>query len=239
MTHPLPEVMFFDLDDTIVSFTAGKPNFWHAAYTEHASTEQLAQVTVDRFVAAVSDVAGPYWSDPVRAARGRLDLVRSRREVASAAFERLGLAASAHVELIADAFTDLKEAAVAPFEGAIEALEQLRAQGHRLALLTNGGSEFQRRKLQRCDLARFFDAILVEGERGVGKPDPSVFESALQLMRVGPQEACMVGDNLSADIAGAQHCGIYAIWNDADGKGLPPNPPCQPDRIIRRIAELP
>lgn len=234
----LPDVLLLDLDDTIVSFSAGKPNFWSHAYARHASEEQRAHMSAEAFVAAVNGVAGWYWADDARAHRGRLDLVRARREVAAAAFERLGLAASACSDAIADDFTHAKEEAVAPFDGAIEVLERLQALGQRMGLLTNGGSEFQRRKLARYDLERFFEVILVEGERGVGKPDPSVFEDALSSMGVSADRAWMVGDNLTADIAAAQQCGIHGVWHDAGRTGLPDNAPCQPDRIIEHIAEL-
>ena len=48
----------------------------------------------------------------------------------------------------------------------------------------------------------------------------------------------MVGDNLFADVGGAQAVGIYGIWIDWRGNGLPDNAPAIPDRIIRSILQL-
>jgi FMN phosphatase YigB (HAD superfamily) len=48
----------------------------------------------------------------------------------------------------------------------------------------------------------------------------------------------MVGDNLDWDVAGAQAVGIYGIWLDKDGLGLPPDATAKPDRIIRSLPEL-
>jgi FMN phosphatase YigB (HAD superfamily) len=48
----------------------------------------------------------------------------------------------------------------------------------------------------------------------------------------------MVGDNLYADVGGAQAVGIYGIWIDWRGNGLPDNTPAIPDRIIRSILQL-
>lgn len=48
----------------------------------------------------------------------------------------------------------------------------------------------------------------------------------------------MVGDDLNADIAGAQRVGIRGIWIDAFGKGLPAGAASVPERIIRSVAEL-
>jgi FMN phosphatase YigB (HAD superfamily) len=48
----------------------------------------------------------------------------------------------------------------------------------------------------------------------------------------------MVGDNLEGEIVAPQRFGIYAIWHDGYGVGLPRNCPILPDRIIRRLSEL-
>jgi putative hydrolase of the HAD superfamily len=48
----------------------------------------------------------------------------------------------------------------------------------------------------------------------------------------------MVGDNLEWEVVVPQRLGIYAIWMDVHGEGLPPGSPIKPDRIIRSLAEL-
>jgi putative hydrolase of the HAD superfamily len=134
--------------------------------------------------------------------------------------------------------TDRKEAHVHPFDGAVETLQVLRERGHRMALLTNGSALFQRRKLQRFSLEPFFELILIEGELGYGKPDPRVFRAALDFFATPPGSVWMIGDNLEADIAGAQQLGIDGVWHDPDGRGLPERPPAVPRRVIRQVSEL-
>jgi putative hydrolase of the HAD superfamily len=56
----------------------------------------------------------------------------------------------------------------------------------------------------------------------------------MEVLGVGPDETWMVGDNLVTP----QRLGIYAIWHDGYGVGLPCNSPVRPDRIIRRLSEL-
>ena len=53
-----------------------------------------------------------------------------------------------------------------------------------------------------------------------------------------PSDAMMVGDNLAADIGGAQALGIYGVWVDWSGQGLPPDSAVIPDRTVRTISEL-
>jgi putative hydrolase of the HAD superfamily len=48
----------------------------------------------------------------------------------------------------------------------------------------------------------------------------------------------MVGDNLEWEIVAPQRLGIYAIWHDGYGVGLPSDCPIRPDRIICRLSEL-
>ena len=73
----------------------------------------------------------------------------------------------------------------------------------------------------------------------MGKPDERVFRHALELLEVvDPSKTWMVGDRLEHDIKPAQKLGIYAIWVDWRGEGLPESSTVQPDRIIRRLSEL-
>ena len=139
---------------------------------------------------------------------------------------------------MATRYTALRDQAVTPFPGALQALARLRSTGVKLALLTNGSAEKQREKIARFDLQRFFDHVQVEGELGVGKPDPRAFESVLAALGVAPADAWMVGDNLLSDIEGAQRVGVHAIWIDAHGNGLPTDEGVMPDRVISSLSEL-
>jgi HAD superfamily hydrolase (TIGR01549 family) len=227
-------LLCFDLDDTIVRFSAGQPDFWVSALAESLDVGHDAGL-LRRAIDPVSDA---FWSDPARAFHGRLHMHAARREIALAALTPLGVAHSCCLR-IADHVTDKKEDHVRPFDGAIETLGELRAQGNRLALITNGSSAFQRRKIERFGLADLFELILVEGELGFGKPDPRVFVRALRHFGVPAQAAWMIGDNLDADIHAAQMQGFHAVWHDAYGTGLPVGARCVPNQVIRSVTEVP
>ena len=230
----MPQVLLFDLDDTLLRFSTGQPNFWQLALELHLA-HQVEQHP--RLCAHIERVNQEYWCEPERAFRGRQDLHAARRWIARAALAAEGLSHE-QCERIADEVTDRKEACVRPFDGAVEALQVLRERGHRLALLTNGSALFQRRKLQRFALEPLFELILIEGELGYGKPDARVFQAALDFFAAAPRDAWMIGDNLAADIAGAQQLGIHGVWHDPDGRGLPEQPPAVPGHVIRRVADL-
>ena len=107
-----------------------------------------------------------------------------------------------------------------------------------MALITNGAAEPQRAKVVRFALEQRFDHIQIEGEHGFGKPEERAYKHAMEVLGVGPQETWMVGDNLEWEIVAPQRLGIYAIWQDAYGVGLPADSPIRPDRIIRRLSEV-
>ena len=178
------------------------------------------------------------WSDPERARHARLDLWEGRRQVVRRAFARLDIPAAPIADVMADRFTTARESAVKPFPGAIDTLRQLRKTSVRLGLLANGQAESQRGKIRRFGLEPYFDHVQIEEEFGVGKPDEKAFRHALGALGVGPNDAWMVGDNLDHDIRGAQQAGIYAVWLDASGSGLPAGSVTRPDRIIRALSDL-
>ena len=83
-----------------------------------------------------------------------------------------------------------------------------------------------------------FDHIQIEGEHGFGKPEERAYNHAMEVLGVGPHETWMVGDNLEWEVISPQRLGIYAIWHDGYGVGLPPDSPIRPDRNIHRLSEL-
>lgn len=229
----LPEVLLFDLDDTILHFTAGQPNCWQLALERH-----LPQHDHHALLLAAIDVEGTeFWAPAGRAFWGRQNMHAARRLIACAALTGHGVS----LELchrIADEMTERKEELVRPFDGAIDVLTALGQRGHRLGLLTNGSGAFQRKKLTRFALEPLFDIILIEGELGYGKPDQRVFGAALAHFDVNGDSCCMIGDNLEADIAGARAAGITTVWHDVYGAGLPEKLVAIPDRVIRHLSEL-
>jgi putative hydrolase of the HAD superfamily len=246
----LPRVLLIDLDDTVVRYGAGGEGLWAEVA---ARFTRVLPVPPARLLAAIDAVREPFWADPARSRVARQDMFAARRAIVAQAFDRLGLSPEGElVREVADAYSSEREARVAPFPGALEALAELRRRGHRLGLLTNGGAKLQRAKIERWDLARFFDAVRVEGEVGVGKPEPAAFAGALAALGAAGQPAAMVGDDLEADVAGGRAAGLATIWVDHAGRGAPararPNTPAparpgtpapaRPDRVVRALAEL-
>lgn len=230
----LPRAVLFDLDDTLVLFEGvGRPA-WREVCARRAPALGLPP---EALFEAIQQVARAYWSDAERHRVGRLALLETRAALVTEALIRLGRPDAAGARALADEYSALQESRVALFPDALPVLEALRSAGVGLALVTNGNSALQRRKIDRFGLGRYFTACLVEGELGFGKPDRRVFEAALGALGVGPAEAWCVGDNLTWDVGGAQALGIHAVWKDTYRRG-PGESPVRPDRTILELAEL-
>ena len=236
MEQKLPKAILFDLDDTILAYEAVAEKCWREACQTFAP--RVPGLEPDRLLAAIKESLDWFWDDPERNRRGRLNLGVARREIVSAAFTSIEVAAPAVSDEIADYFTEIREEAVEPIPGAIETVQRLRNHGLKLALITNGAARPQRSKLERFGLAPLFDSILVEGEFGAGKPDDRVYLHSLERLGILPHEAWMVGDNLEFDVGAPQGLGIFSIWVDWRFDGLGEGSPVKPDRIVNRIAEL-
>ncbi|AKA34448.1 YjjG family noncanonical pyrimidine nucleotidase [Flagellimonas lutaonensis] len=91
-----------------------------------------------------------------------------------------------------------------------EVLDYLRP-NYRLHIITNGFGEIQHKKLKNAKILHYFEAIINSEMAGVKKPHPRIFELALAKTRVAPENSLMVGDNLEADILGAQAVGFHTL----------------------------
>lgn len=122
-----------------------------------------------------------------------------------------GLGAGAPAELFRDFGARYHRHAVG-FAGLHEMLSELRAGGVRLGVVTNGSTVHQRATIDALGIGDFFDAVLISEAEGLRKPDPRMFEHALERLDVGPTEAVFVGDHPEVDIAAAKRAGMRAVW---------------------------
>lgn len=92
------------------------------------------------------------------------------------------------------------------------ALLEKIAQNTKTAIITNGGTQMQKAKIEKTRLDKIFDVIIISDEVGIKKPDPQIFNLALQRLNVSTSESLYVGDNLKNDIEGCQNIGMKGVW---------------------------
>jgi len=231
-----PKAIFFDLDDTLISAYSKAPAAWTAYLTGCA--DALQGHAVDTVREAIMGYSRAFWADGERHRVWRQKLSEARRHCVEHGLAELGIADRALAHRIADEFSAQREAAITLFPGAIETLETIRRQGIKLALVTNGAAEPQRAKVRRFALEQHFDHIQIEGEMGFGKPEDRAYQHLIATFGVAPAEAWIVGDNLEWEVAAPQRHGLYTIWHDVEGEGLPADSPIRPHRVVRSVAEI-
>ena len=93
-----------------------------------------------------------------------------------------------------------------------EILDYLKNKNYPLFLITNGFNEIQTRKLVNSGLDKYFDYMITSEASNSLKPNKEIFEYALVNTKATIAESIMIGDNLDADIMGAQNVGIDTVF---------------------------
>jgi len=228
------DALLVDLDDTLLDYSGGIDVSWREA---SAAVTGAAGADLDALTAAIAAARRWFWDESGRHREGRRDMLGAWTTIAAMGLERVGrpLALGAP---IAEDYSGRRRATYRLFPGATDALAELGRRGVPLALVTNGDRREQRYKIERFDLARFFDVIVIEGEFGAGKPEDIVYRHALDALGAAAAGSWMVGDHLEWDVGAPQRLGIKGVWVDAPGQGLPMGCAVSPHRIVRAFREL-
>lgn len=242
MDAPSIKVIFFDLGFTLINFDGDFYQGINDSYVALAgSLVNLGiPIKIEDFTRKFDQIISEYY-------RAReIDLIERPVEryldqtLAAFGYENVS------EEIIQSALTEMYKETEAQWQiepDAIRTLEKLKAHGYRLGLITNAAnSPDSNRLIDKFDLRRFFDAILISADEKIRKPDTRIYSRALKKMNVKPDEAVMVGDTLTADILGAQNTGLYGIWIKRRA-ARPENQNLKtvitPDAVIETLDELP
>ena len=110
------------------------------------------------------------------------------------------------------------------FDGAIEILDYLNEK-YQLHIITNGFANVQYKKIANSNIDTYFKTITNSEMAGVKKPNPIIFQHALDLAQAQKENSIMIGDCLEADVQGALDFGIDALFFN-------PNKAISPEGII-------
>jgi putative hydrolase of the HAD superfamily len=118
-----------------------------------------------------------------------------------------------------------------------DVLGVLRAQGHRLGVLTNGLPSTQRGKVRALGIESLVDVVVYAEEHAPeGKPAPVCFATVLSRLGVSGARAVFVGDHPEKDIAGAAAARLHPIW--LPGRQADP-PPAVAGAVAAHLADVP
>ena len=104
------------------------------------------------------------------------------------------------------------------YEDVVPTLRELRAEGFKLAIVSNWDTPLDP-LIEQLGIAAYFEAIIASNDARVRseKPDSHIFNCALAAVGVTTAETVHVGDTYQADVVGARNVGIRPILLDRDG----------------------
>ncbi len=132
---------------------------------------------------------------------------------------------------------ELVEQLVRPIDGARELLRKLAARGVPMAILTNGWTPLQHKKIAYALGADIIAPILVSDKLHTLKPARAAFDALVDAIGVERERVWYVGDNPAGDVGGALDAGLNAVWFDWEGLPYPSDVP-PPTLRIGALREL-
>ena len=100
-------------------------------------------------------------------------------------------------------------------EGSIEILEYLKSKNYTIHIISNGFHEVTHRKIDGSGIRKYVDTVTSADDVNVRKPNPRIFEYALNQANAAKSESILIGDDWIADIEGARNFGIEVIFFNA------------------------
>ncbi len=220
------KTILFDADGTLLDFEAAQKH----AFLSSCGQFQIPADT--RLVEHYDKINRSLWAQLERKEINRAQLLASRFRLF---FEEAGITG-----VDPDAFNRHYAQGLAHgfnlVEGAIPVLRALQPH-FQLAIITNGIAQVQKSRLAGAGLDRYFSHIIISGEIGCEKPAADFFEQALLRCGVNDRaQALVVGDSLTADIAGGIGFGLDTCWYNPKGEPVPAH--LQPTYIIDNLYTL-
>lgn len=231
--HPRLRFVFLDVGETMLRVT--QPGATYGAILARHGYEVAAE-TLDTTIRALFrelDAVVPRQRNPDHTIS--VELARRRRELlVEGVLEWVGIDA-AHALAIAEDFRAswIGTGIFQMYPDVPPALAALRAAGYRLGIVSN----WEPRLPQLCashGILDYFEFVVSSESEGYVKPHRRLFERALELAGVAPEEAVHVGDSYPEDVEGARGVGIQAVLVDRGEKGRVPYWP-----TIQSLAQLP
>ena len=201
------EYLLFDIDNTLMDFSAGEK----AALFQ--TMEELGTPISGADHLKYTQINADVW--------GRFELgLLDSRGVQRVRFEEFAAHLKrdpAEAQALNDRYVENLGRQAILLAGAADMLRRLKER-YRIAAVTNGLHLVQRARLERSGLLPLLDGVFISQEMGVQKPSREYFDAVLAAFGDGDRAKYLViGDSLSADIQGGVNAGIDTCWFNPKG----------------------
>lgn len=203
--------LFFDLDRTLWDFEKNSK-----VALKHLFAELDLRSSIDQFVHFHKEYLknnALLWKEY---GSGKITKEHLRDERFRITLRHFKIKDEVLVKKISDGYVDISPRQTELFPNTIETLTELKKDGYKMHIITNGFKEVQHVKLNNCGLDHFFDIVVCSEEIGKNKPSKDIFHYALKNAGAQAEHSVMVGDDLEVDIMGALSSGMQAILFDPE-----------------------
>jgi putative hydrolase of the HAD superfamily len=196
--------IFFDLDHTLWDFDVNSELAFEVILKKDHPTIEITDF-IEKYAPINQACWKLYQYDKITHAELRYNRLKHT-------FDALEYFVSdAQIDSIANDYIQLLPENNRLFDGTIEVLEYL-GEKYKLHIITNGFADVQYKKINNSNIGSFFKTITNSEMAGVKKPNPIIFEYALNLAQANKENSVMIGDCLEADVQGALNAGLDAIF---------------------------
>jgi len=229
------EAVLFDLFDTLLILDDGEAYYTPSLMKlwEFLAKKEV-KVSFDEFRQAYFEVTDEFYSE----SRNSLEEPHFNIRV-SETLKRLGYEFNASDPVVSGATMAFAEEFmhyVRLDSDTIDVLQKL-SKKYKIGLVSNFAiPECGRKLLEKFDLEKFLDVVIISGEINQRKPSPKIFEKALRSLGVDASKAVFVGDMLDLDVKGPKSVGITAIL--IERRPIRHVPDAKPDHTIKSLNEL-
>lgn len=226
-------LLLLDLDNTLWDFDANANLALTELFQRHHVALRTGK-TAEEFIELYIRINRLYWEKYERGEISK-EILRSGRFTDT--FLQMGIPIEEHPENLWEEYLDICPRMPGMVPGALELLQEMHSKV-RIGLITNGFEATQTIKIQSAGIDKYVDFMTTSEATGTPKPNPEIFAAALHIYRVNPSEALYIGDTWHADMEGAYHANIEAIFYNHIQAPISADSPAKPAFIHHDLKEI-
>ncbi len=225
--------IFFDMDDTIWDFSRASAESLKKVYDNYELNKYFD--SFGEFKTIFEEINKDLWDkyrkneiqrDTVAVVRFIYTIEKKTRNFPMMLAQRMSDSYLAYT---------VEDYYVEPF--AYEIIRQLKNKGYRIHIISDGFFEVQIMKIKMAKIASFISQLISAEEVGVLKPDPKIFEYAIEKANTEKGKSIFIGNDYKNDILGAHNAGIDQVFYNKTGADIN-SLPVKPTYTVQSLKEL-